>query len=215
MNISGYSILVLAIVCLCGCGQDTRTKEIREQRTSSPFHDQHPLQITSAKRFGPMRQASAPVSDGSSGSTFAVQDLTWTAPKGWHETEARPMRLVTYTCGEKNSVECYVAVLAGTGGGLGPNINRWRRQMELTPLTAGQIAALGTIRILDANATIIQMAGHYHGMGKSSIEDAMLLGALRIDAGRSLFIKMIGPKDEVLKQRSAFEAFVKSFAIKR
>ncbi len=163
----------------------------------------------------PMRHASVPASEEGDGPRFAVQDLTWTAPKGWHETEARPMRLVTYTCGEKNSVECYVAVLAGTGGGMGPNINRWRRQMELTPLTAGQIAALGTIRMLGSNATIVQMAGHYRGMDEASIEDAMLLGALRIDACGSLFIKMIGPRDEALKQRSAFEAFVKSFEIKK
>lgn len=60
---------------------------------------------------------------------------TWQQPEAWQPGPAFPMRLASFTIpiGD-TTADCSLMRLAGEGGGLVANINRWRAQIGLSPL---------------------------------------------------------------------------------
>jgi hypothetical protein len=131
----------------------------------------------------------------------------WTKPENWRDAGPAPMRDANFRAGAQGEVECYLAV---AGGGLEANLNRWRSQMGQTPLSDLDIADLPTIQILGSNATMIAIEGTFQGMSGAPLADAMMLGAVRMLDGQSLFIKMTGPREAVEAERQAFIDFCQS-----
>ena len=122
--------------------------------------------------------------------------LTWSAPDDWTLAPPRSMRVVSYEAG---AGECYVVVLAGEGGGLEANVNRWRGQVGAGPLAAEEVAALPTIEMLGRTASLVEVRGDDGG--------AALLGAICMLPESSVFVKWVGPDVEVEGLRPAFLAF--------
>jgi hypothetical protein len=133
--------------------------------------------------------------------------LKWDAPGEWQQADARAMRVVTFNAG---SSECYISLLGGMAGGLEANINRWSGQMGAEPLTPEQIAGLEQIEVLGAPCGLVDIEGDYQGMGGDKQSGYRLLGVVRAGEDQSLFVKMIGPKDEMAAQVEPFKAFVRS-----
>lgn len=144
---------------------------------------------------------------GAQGQAVDVSKLTWNAPADWVQGPDRDMRLVTYTTGE---VECYVTVLGGDGGGVEMNINRWRGQMGQTPLSATEIAALPTLKMLGRKCPVVAIRGAYSGMDGTPQDGYMMMGVSCILPGNALFVKMVGPEAAVTAQLSSFGAFCES-----
>jgi hypothetical protein len=150
--------------------------------------------------------ASAPVQSGVSG------QYSWTVPQAWRRAADRQMRDATYVCGAGGEVECYVTVLAGDGGGLEANINRWRQQLGAAAITAGELAALAREPMLGGDGAIVEVA---RGANASvPAQQELLLGALAIREERSVFVKMLGPRDAVELERAAFLEFCRSIRTK-
>jgi hypothetical protein len=72
----------------------------------------------------------------------ATPDLPWTVPDGWTEDPApRQMRLATYIATDTTGpVEVAVTRFSGRVGGDLANINRWRGQMGLTPISEADLS---------------------------------------------------------------------------
>jgi hypothetical protein len=98
-----------------------------------------------------------------------------------------------------------VSILAGDGGGVQLNVNRWRGQVKLADLTAEQIKALPDVAIGNSKGKLVDMTGP-PGLPKGN----RIVGAILLRERDSLFFKMMGPDDWVGKQLPAFEAFLKS-----
>ena len=128
--------------------------------------------------------------------------MKWTAPAGWTQGPAKQMRVVTFVPKDAPGVECYVTVLSGTGGGLTANLNRWRDQFGLPPLTAEEIAALPTLPVLGRPARMIEIDG-----GKSG-----LFGLVCELGTQTVFVKMTGPMESLRAERERFIAFCKSLS---
>jgi hypothetical protein len=118
------------------------------------------------------------------------------------------MRIASFTIGK--ATECFVTVLSGSGGGVAANLSRWREQLGREPLGDGELAALPTLPMLGGKATRIRIEGRYRGMRGESIDEAVLLGAVRSLAKETVFVKMIGPKLEMADQDARFDAFCRS-----
>ena len=75
-----------------------------------------------------------------------------TLPEGWQQLAADQMRVGNYSVTGKNGGKAQVTVipLPGTAGGGFENVNRWRKQVGLEPITADQ---------LDKEAKEVQIAG--------------------------------------------------------
>lgn len=131
--------------------------------------------------------------------------IAWTAPDGWRKAPDRTTRAVSFYVGPTDDVECYVTVLDGDAGGLLANVNRWCNQMHCAELDAAELDALEKVELLGGSGVLVEIEG-----GEPGAEPNLLLGALLVEAGRSVFVKLGGPRAAVAAQRDAFRAFCRS-----
>ncbi len=140
--------------------------------------------------------------------TEASGMFAWTAPAGWKQGPAKMMREVTFFSGESGEVECYVALLAGDGGGLLSNINRWCGQLGAPTLSEADAAALKREKVLGVDTALVELARGPDATAPANQE--YLLGALCMLPGNAVFVKMTGPRAAVEAQRTAFLEFSRS-----
>ena len=133
--------------------------------------------------------------------------LSYAVPDGWNDEGPKSMRAVNLMIGE---AQCYVILLGGEAGGLQMNLNRWRGEVGLEPLELSDIEDLETVSILGTDAPLLDVRGDYSGMGDGGGADYRVYGVALIRDTISVFVKMVGPEDEVASQREAFLQFVSS-----
>jgi hypothetical protein len=97
------------------------------------------------------------------------QPITWTAPNGWRAGPKSEMRYATFYIGpEDNPLDLSVST---SGGTLLDNVNRWRGQMKLSPLTeAGLAQNAKQIEVEGVKVTLVDMEGT--GSGKTGMGGA-------------------------------------------
>ncbi len=134
--------------------------------------------------------------------------LRFEAPEGWVREDPKPMREVSYRMGTDS--ECYVAILGGNGGGVEANFNRWRGQLGLPAFSASELAALPRILVLGQKASMMEAHGDFTGMGGDTQSGSGLLGLVCPQGSQTIFIKMIGPSDELRAERERFVEFCQS-----
>jgi hypothetical protein len=189
-------VCALAFVAACSRADDGERTIGAPQRVEARPNEAR-LFASSAERFGTQMP----------GATAVAAKFEYALPDDWAERPATDMRAVNLAAGASGATECYVTVLGGDGGGALANINRWCGQIGAKPWTEADLAAAPTIAMFGSDAVIAAVGGE--------AQERMLIGALaRLDS-RSVFVKLIGPRAEVLAQRGAFEAFCKSLARKR
>jgi len=84
---------------------------------------------------------------------------TYTPPPGWKEAPPRAMRLVTFLPpGEGKQPELYLS--QPFGGSLLDNVNRWRGEVGLPPVTEADLSSLVTeVKLGDAKAYRVDFSG--------------------------------------------------------
>lgn len=131
--------------------------------------------------------------------------LVYSTPSGWIENPrpAGPRILEFRTAGEGAPVVS-LAYLQGSGGGLGPNINRWRGQVGL-PEMADAEGSAQSFPFLEQPGHYVELIGAEKG----------LLCIFRLGPPFSLFLKLDGTREAVLREKPAFEAFARSVKVNR
>jgi hypothetical protein len=132
--------------------------------------------------------------------------LAWTAPSGWTAKPATAMRKGSYTVPGTGGADGDVSITAFPGdvGGELANVNRWRGQVQLPPLTDATLpAAVNEVASNGLQLTIVDCAS-------GSAGGQRILGAIVPFAGGTWFFKLIGPDALVAQARPAFLAFLKS-----
>jgi hypothetical protein len=128
-TVVGLSLAVLA----AGCGKDeVRVYEVAKE-TNSPAS-------TAAMEAEP---APAPRATAAAGPSAGSPKVPWTIPPEWKERpNASGMRLASYgvTAADGRSVDISVTALGEQAGTELDNVNRWRGQLKLNPLTEDQLA---------------------------------------------------------------------------
>lgn len=195
----------LAVLCLVGgsftgCAPRGEVREIVETRRVDASDRRVPLHMTSAERFNLAEASNEP--------DTTPDSLTWDAPAGWQPLPPTAVRLADFRVSERG--ECSLSVLRGMGGGIEANIDRWRAQMGLAPASPEEIAALPRVEILGRPSPVVEITGAFSGMSGRTETDWALLGAVCVQPEAALFVKMIGPAEEILPQREAFLAFCRS-----
>ncbi len=89
----------------------------------------------------PEAQSEAPVSEPQPEAQAEPHTHPWTIPDGWEEDpEPRRMRLATYVVPDSSGrVEVAMSRFPGRVGGILANMNRWRGQMGLSPITDAEL----------------------------------------------------------------------------
>lgn len=151
---------------------------------------------------------SAPIETPTSGGGYA-----WEVPEGWTASQsASSMRLITLNMndGANETAECYIVILGGAAGGRLANYNRWLEQLDNKPIDQEKMEQLPTVTMFDQAVPILSCEGTYGGMGGQNNPGYRLLGTAVEHNGKSLFVKLVGPKAVVSANQKQFEAFCAS-----
>jgi hypothetical protein len=144
---------------------------------------------------GQMADMAAPAAAGS--------DLSWDAPPSWKPKPASEMRRASYDV--PGGCDLSVAAFPGDVGGELANVNRWRGQVGLAPLGAGELDA--SVDRMEANglkATLVELEGAGAQAGKAMIGAIVPLG------DSTWFFKLSGATAAVGAAKGDFLAFVRS-----
>jgi hypothetical protein len=133
----------------------------------------------------------------------------WTKPESWKEQPLSEMRLGSFKVEGPNADVADVSVIAfpGEAGGLISNINRWRGQLQLSPLSEEQLPEVIQKTEVDNVPTDLVDFQTPENAPKPS----RILGAVLQAGDRTWFVKMTGSPELIESQRQIFMDFVKSF----
>lgn len=212
MKILRRTFLVLSpIWFLAGCGEPGAIKITEVREIDPDFEFERPaLAESDASRF---RYRVRSDEEASPAETTATQ-LTWETPEGWKQFPTSSMREANLRFGPNNEGECYVTRLSGMGGGLTPNVNRWREQMGAEPLSDEEVAALPKKSLFGQPATLVSVDGTYTGVAGGGKEDSRLHGLILYINGAMVTVKMTGPRELVMENEARFDAFCASLDVR-
>lgn len=203
------TLAALAIPLLVvSCDRVTERMEIKETRTLSKHAREPQLNIANKVRF---------YDDGSSEDSGPREHpLVWTTPAGWTEGQVTQMRLIDLKFGPNSEGECYLSAMPGPAGGVAANLNRWRGQLGLEPLSEADIEKLPKKPFMGTEAYYLVADGDYKNVGQEAAsKDYRLVGLLQQAPELTLFVKMTGPRALVEANMVAFEGFVASINFRK
>ena len=144
----------------------------------------------------------APAAERPAGGAKGGSKSPFDKPAEWTEAPPKQFQLARFTVGEGEQT-AEIAV-SRAGGDRGANINRWRGQLGLNPLSAEELKQTGQpFEVGSKKGELIEIV----------VEDRALVGVMIPDGDQSWFIKLTGHAALAAKERSRFEAFAKSLKL--
>ena len=141
---------------------------------------------------------------------FSGQDKpAWQVPTGWQEVPGGQFLVAKFALNAAGNAQAAVNVSmsAGDGGGLLPNLNRWRGQLGLAPVTEEDLAKqIQPLEVPGTKAMLTEMTGKDPKTG----QPARLLAAIVPQAQQTWFYKLMGNEQIVEREREAFTKFVQT-----
>ena len=176
MNFNPYLIICLILI-LQSCNNKEHIRTYRLPKSQAPYQAEE--------------------------SKSSVPKLNWEKPKAWIPSIGSSMRLLSFEVpyGRGNKGDLSVIQLEGTGGGIEPNINRWRRQLGLEPESLAQIE-----KELKSRTGKI---GKYQIITIVNNNNAFLVAIIPIQ-DNTIFVKLSINSDGIADLKSDFESFCSS-----
>lgn len=215
-------VVVAGLALVAGCKKEEITsykvpKEPAATKGAVPNDHHHagvgkaPTESAGAPAAGAAAPASAPVGGGSAMANTPVATasgsaLTWTGPSHWQNKGATGMRKGTFTIPGDGGATAELAITAFPGdvGGDVANVNRWRGQIGLQPLSPDE--AMKAIQRTEANGLKIGVVE----MVATTANPKRVLSAIVPHGGSTWFFKLEGPDALVAKEKGAFMEFLKT-----
>lgn len=194
--------LALLLVLAAGC-RDNSVKAYRVPKEKEPEAPAAAASAgdTNAPPPGMGNMAGTPVA------TAAGAGLTWTAPAGWESRQGSAMRKATYVIAGEGGATAELAITAFPGdvGGDLANVNRWRGQIGLPPISAAELPA--ALERFEANGLKIAVADLTATSGSPATR---VLGGIVPHDGSTWFFKLTGPAPLIEREKVAFIDFLKT-----
>jgi hypothetical protein len=151
---------------------------------------------------------SAPPAPAADAAPASAPGLSWTAPESWQAQAATGMRQASFLVSSAGGAPADVSVVSfpGAGGDDLANVNRWRGQLKLAPISADDPG--GQMQALRTPAGEFAIADILGAPGEKGVE--RILGAWLRLPDRVWFFKMMGPSELVETQKDPFLAFLHS-----
>ncbi len=140
----------------------------------------------------------------SAGPVSTAGQPTWQVPADWKAVSAGQFLVAKFMIIDPKGATAAVNVSSapGDGGGLAPNVNRWRGQLGLAP--ADEISTT-IFAVPNGQAQMVDFSGTNAKTGQS----AQLVGIMVTQPGQTWFYKLMGDPIVVAAQKDAFTQFVK------
>lgn len=132
-------------------------------------------------------------------------DLTWQVPEGWQPTPPPSMVKFAYVIesGDGPAALASVSSFPGNVGGVAANVNRWRGQLGLEPLSAAEAeAAAETVMLGSRQYQIVDLVSAGPRVDGRHPERTMV--AMLDHGGSTWFFKLNGADASVVAARAAF-----------
>ena len=134
-----------------------------------------------------------------------ISNLTWDLPKGWIPSKGHSMRLASFDVPFSSGVgDLSVVSLSGISGGLLANVNRWRGQINLDPISENQILEVSEVGESKMGAFRI-----FKMLNKLNKEKAIIAAVLPT-GNKTFFIKLTVSQQGLFELESVFEKFCSS-----
>jgi hypothetical protein len=190
----------LFAIGLAACKRDTEIKVYRVSKA--------PLEEPTPGQPGAMpANAPSPSMPGGMGASAATRDapaskIKWAKPETWTDVPPSAMRYASFSAGANDSkVDISIVTFPGEGGSDTDNVNRWRQQLGLPPMTPAAVATqVEPLKSDETAFSIVDIAG----------ANARTLAAWTRRDGHVWFFKATGPSDQVGKEKPNFIKFIQS-----
>lgn len=141
--------------------------------------------------------------------TETHREVDWTVPAGWVEQPAGSMRVGSFLVKGPGgrTADMSVIPLSGQAGGDLSNINRWRGQIQLNPISEGEMNDLIEIRSFGGKKMKIVEFASDAPLTESNRKQR-ILAAIFVQGDQSWFFKMMGDDDVVKEAKPAFFEFL-------
>ena len=127
----------------------------------------------------------------------------WQVPAGWQEVNGGSFLIAKFMLSDGGATAAVnVSMSAGDGGGLAPNVNRWRGQLGLPPEDEISTVAFA---VPGGQAQLVDFTGTDAQTG----QPAEIISIVVTLADRTWFFKLMGDPKVVAAQKDAFTTFVK------
>lgn len=194
------ALIGLIVTTLVACDNKSEIKVYRVSK--APLEDAGPEQHAARPANAP-----SPSMPGGMGSGLATRDsstskIKWTKPETWTEVPPSAMRYASFAAGPNdNKVDVSIVTFSGEGGGDADNVNRWRTQIGLPPMTPADVATqIEPLKSDGGTFSVVDIAG----------EKARTLAAWTRREGQVWFLKATGPSAAVENEKTNFLKFVQS-----
>jgi hypothetical protein len=161
-------------------------------------------------------QAAAPAADMAAVTAAATPavptDLAnsmWTVPASWQSVSPSQFLLAQFMVQTNGAqAEVNISQLAGEGGGLLANVNRWRRQLGLPPVSQEEDFSkmVDSLTVPGGQAQVVD----FNGTNVKTGQVARLVGVVLPRNGQTWFYKLMGDPAVVAAQKDAFLKFIQS-----
>ena len=138
----------------------------------------------------------------------AGNHAAWKLPEGWVEQSASSMVLASFLAsGKTGKAEVSVSMFPGDVGGVLANVNRWRGQLGLSPISESDLPqATSQVDLGSSKGVLVDMTGQNVRTGSA----ARMLAAIVPRDGNTWFYKMMGDAAVITEQKQAFLEFAAS-----
>jgi hypothetical protein len=205
------SVAVL-LLAMSGCGRQESIEHHRVPSRAALWAKNHSDQDADKEVTVPGKAAADRLRNPGTSSppANAAGGLTYDTPAAWTAAPGDQFSTVAFEVSEGDAAaRVTVSQLAGDGGGLLENINRWRRQINLPALSDAELSTQ------TEPMTVAGIAGTYlECTGTNAQGDPEgLAGWIGLSDGRSWFVKIRGNTALVGRQRDTFKTFLQSLKI--
>lgn len=210
--------LIASLAVFAGCQKDDGIQTYRVSRDDSP-----PLlapRDAKSPAMPPMMgmpSASAPSGDmNAMGSSMGLSaagnasEIQWKVPKGWMTKPASSMRVGSFLVKGENGRTADVSVipLSGEAGGDLANINRWRGQIQLEPISEAELDRQSSQTSVGGQSVrVVDFAGAAPAAGGARQH---VIAAIYRQGPRTWFFKIMGDDEVVRAAKSDFLTFLHS-----
>ncbi len=191
-------LLTLTSFWVYGCDSDQTGS-----KTDLPVPEAEPLSSSSTKPGNAEAQGTG---------LKEFDGIRFQIPEGWEQVTLSPAQqgLITASFRMPQAGNEIKLTLSSVGGGIDANLQRWVGQFQLPP---GEAPRQETIRVDHVDAVWLDLRGTFDSgpAFDSAAESGMrMIGVAIPRAPRDFYLKLTGPREQLLKVEEEFRDFVKS-----
>ncbi len=192
--------LSFLVVALMACRRESDIKVYRVSK--APLEEAEPGQQAAMPANAPSPSMPGGLASGMPTRDASASPPKWTKPETWNEVPPSAMRFASFNAGATdNKVDVSIVTFSGEGGTDTDNVNRWRQQIGLPPMTPAAVTTqIEPLKSDDATFSLVDIAG----------ANTRTLAAWTRRDGQVWFFKATGPSAAVEKEKTNFVKFVQS-----